>query len=55
MARRKKQKIWRIWVDTQRRIISFHEIPDARLLEFCNSELFQSCIDRYTAQQYRYQ
>jgi hypothetical protein len=24
-------------------------------LEFFNYELFQSCIDRYTAQRYRYQ
>lgn len=55
MARRKRKQIWRIWVDTQQRVISFHEIPNARLLEFYSNELFQSCIDRYTAQQYRYQ
>ena len=55
MPRRKKQTIWRIWVDTQQQIISFHEIPNARLLEFFHYELFQSCIDRYTAQRYRYQ
>ncbi|MCI8809746.1 MAG: hypothetical protein HFF84_06370 [Oscillibacter sp.] len=55
MPRRKKQRIWRIWVDTQQHIISFHEIPNARLLEFYTHELFQSCIDRYTSQQYRFQ
>ncbi len=63
VAERKKRKercvqppwVWRIWVDTERRVISFHEEPGARLLEFRSLELFQRCIDRYTAQQYRYQ
>ena len=48
-------KVWRIWVDTERRVISFHEEPGACLLEFRSLELFQRCIDRYTAQRYRYQ
>lgn len=53
--RKPSGRVWRIWVDTERRVISFHEEPGARLLEFRSLELFQRCIDRYTAQQYRYQ
>jgi len=55
---RKKEpedQVWRIWVDTRRRLVSFHEVPGFRLLEFHSYELFQSCIDGYTAQRYRYQ
>ena len=57
MASRKKpeQQVWRIWVDSEQRLVSFHEIPSGRLLEFHSYELFQSCIDGYTAQRYRYQ
>ena len=57
MANKKKpeRRVWRIWVDNQRRLVSFHEVPGCRLLEFHSYELFQSCIDGYTAQRYRYQ
>lgn len=50
-----ERQVWRIWVDTRRRLVSFHEAPGCRLLEFHSYELFQSCIDGYTAQRYRYQ
>ena len=36
------QTLWRVWVDTRRRIVSFHE------------EFF-SCMEQYTGLQYRYQ
>lgn len=57
MSRGKKEdgRVWRVWVDTRRRVVSFHEAPGCRLLEFRSYELFQSCIDGYTAQRYRYQ
>ena len=57
LVNRKKpeRQIWRIWVDNERRLVSFHEVPGGRLLEFHSYELFQSCIDGYTAQRYRYQ
>lgn len=57
LAKRKKteRQVWRIWVDTQRRLVSFHEAPGCQLMEFYSYELFQSCIDGYTAQRYRYQ
>ena len=47
--------LWRIWVDTRQRIVSFHEAEGYKLLEFHNQELFLRCIDQYTAEQYRYQ
>ncbi len=50
-----EDQVWRIWVDTRRRLVSFHEVPGCRLLEFRGHELFQSCIDGYTARGYRYQ
>ncbi len=57
MARKEKREdqVWRVWVNTERRIVSFHEAPGCQLLEFRSFELFQSCIDGYTAQRYRYQ
>ena len=47
--------LWRMWVDTQRRIVSFHEEEGCQLLEFRSRELFLSCVDQYTGMQYRYQ
>ena len=48
-------QLWRIWVDTKNRIVSFHEEEGCQLLEFRSRELFLSCVDQYTLQQYRYQ
>ena len=45
---------WRIWVDTQRKIVSFHEEEGCELLEFYNREMFMHCVDQYTCRQYRY-
>ena len=50
-----REKVWRIWVDTQRKIVSFREEKDAQMLEFRSRELFLSCVDEYTRLQYRYQ
>ena len=50
-----KQPLWRVWVDNQKRIVSFHEEEDCKLLEFRNRDLFFSCIEQYTGMQYRYQ
>lgn len=49
------KSLWRIWVDTQHRVISFHKMEGGELLEFRSQELFLRCIDQYTAAQYRYQ
>ena len=51
----KPEPLWRVWVDHRRRIVSFHEEEGCRLLEFHNRELFLSCVEQYTGQQYRYQ
>ncbi len=53
--KREDSQVWRVWVDTRRRVVSFHEAPGYQLLEFHSYELFLSCIDSYTAQRYRYQ
>ena len=55
MTRKERTNVWRIWVDPRQRLVSFHEIPGCRPLEFYSYELFQSCVDGYTAQGYRYQ
>lgn len=52
---RVKEDLWRVWVDTSRRIVSFHEEEGCQLLEFRSRELFLSCVDQYTGMQYRYQ
>ena len=47
--------LWRMWVDTKRRIVSFHEEKDCQLLEFRSHEMFLNCVDQYACKQYRYQ
>ena len=42
------ENLWRVWVDTSRRIVSFHEEEGCKLLEFRSRELFLSCVDQYT-------
>ena len=37
---------WRVWIDTDRRIVSFHEEEGCRMLEFRSRELFLSCVDQ---------
>ena len=32
--------LWRMWVDTKRRIVSFHEEEGCQLLEFRSREMF---------------
>ena len=49
------QKVWRIWVDTRRRIVSFHEEEGWDLLEFHSRDLFYRCVDEYTEKRFRYQ
>ena len=49
------ENLWRVWVDTQRRIVSFHEEEGCQLLEFRSRELFFRCADQYTARQFRWQ
>ena len=46
---------FRIWVDTKRKIVSFHEEEGCELLEFTSRELFLRCVDQYTIRQFRYQ
>ena len=47
--------LWRMWVDTKRRIVSFHEEEGCELLEFRRHELFLNCVDQYAGRQFRYQ
>ena len=49
------EPLWRVWVDTRRRIVSFHEEEGCQLLEFRSREMLLSCVDQYTGMQYRYQ
>ena len=49
------ENMWRIWVDTKRRIVSFHEEEGCQMLEFRNHDMFLSCVDQYSGKQYRYQ
>ncbi len=49
------ENLWRVWVDTRRRIISFHEEEGCQLLEFRSHEMFLNCVDQYSGKQYRYQ
>lgn len=46
---------WRVWVDPQNRIVSFHEAEGFHPVEFESQEMFLSRVDEYTVQHYRYQ
>ena len=46
---------WRLWVDNEARVVSFHPEAGYQLLEFRSRELFFRCVDEYTRRQYRYQ
>ena len=48
-------KLWRVWIDNQRRIVSFHEEEGADLLEFRSEDMFLHCVEQYRGRQYRYQ
>ena len=47
--------LWELWVDTRRKILSFHPEAGSQYLAFRSRELFLSCLDRYISQQYRCQ
>ena len=53
-TKREKKNIWRIWVDTKRKIVSFHEEEGCEMLEFRSREMFINCVDQYTCRQFRY-
>ncbi len=46
---------WRVWVDAERRIVSFHQEPGFQLMEFHSHELFLKYMDTFIGKDYRYQ
>ncbi len=50
-----REQTWRVWVDTERRIVCFHPEEGFRLMEFHSRELYLQYIDTFTGKQYRYQ
>lgn len=55
VAARDEMKVWRIWVNAEERVVSFHREEGFRMLEFHSWDYFQAAIDEYTKQRYRYQ
>lgn len=55
MAAQGETQVWRIWVNTEERVVSFHQETGFQMLEFRSWEYFQAAIDQYTRQRYRYQ
>ena len=47
--------VWRLWVDTWQRIVSFHPVEGFELLELGDQTLFFRCVEEYTRLGYRYQ
>ena len=50
-----QETLWRVWIDNQQRVVSFHEQKGACLMEFRSQDLFWSCVNQYAGLQYRYQ
>jgi len=55
MAEKQGEAVWRMWVDTRRRVVSFHEVEESQPLEFRSWEMFIHAVDEYAKQRYRYQ
>jgi len=55
LTARDGEQVWRIWVDAEARVVSFHQEAGFQMLEFRSWEYFQAAIDQYTQQRYRYQ
>ena len=55
MAEQESGQVWRIWVDTKRRIVSFHPVEGFEALVFRDQAMFFRCVDEYTRHCYRYQ
>ena len=49
------EKLWRVWIDTDNRIISFHEENGCQLMEFHSRELYERYIIGFVGKNYRYQ
>ena len=47
-------RVWRVWVDEQNRVVSFRETADSRMMEFASREEFLRRVDEFTARNYRY-
>ena len=52
---RGEAQVWRVWVNAEERVVSFHQEEGFQLMEFRSWEFFQAPIDQYTRQRYRYQ
>ena len=49
------EPLWRVWIDTKNRIVSFHEADGCQLMEFQSHELYVSYITGFMGKNYRYQ
>ena len=47
--------LFQLWVDNQRRIVSFHPEDGFERLEFFSHDFFLRCVDEYSNKSYRYQ
>ena len=54
MEQQELDRVWRVWVDEQNRVVSFQETADSRLMEFGSREEFLQRVDEFTARNYRY-
>ena len=47
MQARGEERVWRIWVNAEDRVVSFHQESGFQMLEFRSWEYFQAAIDQY--------
>lgn len=55
MGKQEPENVWRIWVDAEDRIVSFHETEGCQMMEFHSHEQFLQSVDEFTGKNYRYQ
>ena len=66
MARRREETVpvntqketerhWQVWIDSRRRIVSFHPVEGSWRMEFRSREQFLRCVSEYLDRTYRCQ
>ena len=49
------RKSWKIWIDNEEKIVSFHEVEGYECIEFQNERFFISLIEEYAKRKYQFQ
>ena len=55
METTRTEPLWKVWIDTANRIISFHEADGCQVMEFRSRETLLNYVFGFVGKDYRYQ